>query len=152
MQLLDDANMPNVLSLPLLGVADGDGAYARTRARILSADNPYFVSGSAGSGLGSPHSGGERPCSDCTPENMVWPMGLIAQALTSEDDGEIAQCLGVLKRSAAAARTGLMHESFYKDDARYFTRRWFAWANSAFGALVLRVLDERPHLLLLPGA
>jgi meiotically up-regulated gene 157 (Mug157) protein len=40
-----------------------------------------------------------------------------------------------------------MHEAFHKDDPHNFTRPWFAWANTLFGELVLKVLAERPHLL-----
>jgi len=40
-----------------------------------------------------------------------------------------------------------MHESYYKDDARRFTRAWFAWANTLFGELIGRVAGTRPELL-----
>jgi len=42
---------------------------------------------------------------------------------------------------------GFMHESFDKDHADQFTRSWFAWANTIFGELILKVHRERPHLL-----
>ena len=109
----------------------------RTRALLLSnATNPWFFSGSAGEGVGGPHSYGA---------DWIWPMSLIMRALTSSDDSEIAAQLRMLK--AAAAGTGLMHESFYRDDASQFTRKWFAWANSLFGELILTLAEERPHLL-----
>ena len=40
-----------------------------------------------------------------------------------------------------------MHESFDANDAADFTRPWFAWANSLFGELVIRLRAERPALL-----
>jgi hypothetical protein len=40
-----------------------------------------------------------------------------------------------------------MHEAFDKDDPKKFTRHWFAWANGLFGELVVKVANERPHLL-----
>jgi hypothetical protein len=40
-----------------------------------------------------------------------------------------------------------MHESFSKDDAANFTRPWFAWANTLFGELVVRLAAERPRVL-----
>ena len=40
-----------------------------------------------------------------------------------------------------------MHESFDPDDPARFTRAWFAWANTLFGELVLRLRAERPGTL-----
>jgi meiotically up-regulated gene 157 (Mug157) protein len=40
-----------------------------------------------------------------------------------------------------------MHESFHKDDPARFTRKWFAWANTLFGELMLHVQDKKPFLL-----
>ena len=134
--LMDDANTPNLLSLPYLGyVAVQDPVYQRTRARVLSAANPYFAQGTLGAGLGSPH----------VSRKHVWPMGLMMQAITSTDDAEITTCLRLLVKAHAV--TGFMHESFHVDDSSNFTRPWFAWANTLFGELILKVLAERPHLI-----
>jgi hypothetical protein len=76
---------------------------------------------------------------------MIWPLGLIVQGLTSTNDDEILHCLDTLRRTHAG--TGFMHEAFNKDDAAKFTRPWFAWANTMFGELILKVHGERPHLL-----
>jgi meiotically up-regulated gene 157 (Mug157) protein len=76
---------------------------------------------------------------------MVWPLGIIQRALTSTDDGEIYACLQTLQRTHAG--TGFMHEAFHKDDPKQFTRAWFAWANTSFGELILKVRRERRHLL-----
>jgi meiotically up-regulated gene 157 (Mug157) protein len=40
------------------------------------------------------------------------------------------------------AGTGFIHESFHKDDAEKFTREWFAWQNSLFGELIIRLLNS----------
>jgi meiotically up-regulated gene 157 (Mug157) protein len=109
--------------------------YGATRAFVLSASNPYFFEGRAGEGIGGPHVG----------LDMVWPLGIIMRALTSEADEEIAFCLRML--GATHAGTGFMHESFNKDDPANFTRAWFAWANTLFGELILKVHHDRPHLL-----
>ncbi len=133
---MDDANIPSLLSLPYLGAcAPDDPLYRRTRAFVLSRDNPYFFRGSAGEGVGGPHVGLE----------MIWPLGIIMRALTSTEEEEIAGCLRMLKEGHGG--TGFMHESFHQDDPTRFTRAWFAWANTLFGELILKVHRERPHLL-----
>ena len=40
-----------------------------------------------------------------------------------------------------------MHESFHKDDPTKFTRKWFAWANTLFGEMIMRVQTNKPALL-----
>jgi uncharacterized protein len=133
---MDDANVPSLLSLPYLGCcAADDSSYLNTRAFVLSEDNPYFFRGRAGEGIGGPHVG----------LNMIWPLGIIMRALTSRDDREILSCLNMLKTTHAG--TGFMHESFERNDPKKFTRSWFAWANTLFGELVLKVNAERPQLL-----
>lgn len=134
--MLDDANTPNLLSLPYLGYCRAeDPVYVRTRARVLSAANPDWCGARWAPAGGSPH----------VSRRHAWPMGLMMQAITSSDDAEITSCLRLLVRTHAA--TGLMHESFHVDDAANFTRPWFAWANTLFGELILKVLAERPHLV-----
>jgi meiotically up-regulated gene 157 (Mug157) protein len=133
---IDDANVPSLLSLSYAGsCAPDDPVYRNTRAFVLSSDNPYYYKGSAGEGLGGPHSG----------MDMIWPLGIIIQAISSESETEIGRCLATLK--ATHAGTGFMHESFHKDDASKFTRKWFAWANTMFGELILKVREEHPRLL-----
>jgi meiotically up-regulated gene 157 (Mug157) protein len=133
---MDDANVPSLLSLPYLGACSlDDPLYLRTRAFVLSSENPYYFQGEAGDGVGGPHAGLE----------MIWPLGVIMRGLTSSSDLEIAHCLRLLVNSHGG--TGFMHESFHKDDPSRFTREWFAWANTLFGELILNVNRERPHLL-----
>lgn len=60
---------------------------------------------------------------------------------------EILRCLEMLMRSDAG--TGLMHESFHKDNPQRYTRPWFAWQNTLFGELVLHLIDEGKVDLLL---
>lgn len=40
------------------------------------------------------------------------------------------------------ADTGFMHESFHKDNPANFTRPWFAWQNTLFGELILKLVNE----------
>jgi uncharacterized protein len=132
----DDANVPNLLGLPYLGVLKTtDPIYINTRRFVLSSKNPYYFKGKAAEGIGSPH----------TLINQIWPMSLIIRAMTSQSDAEILQQLKFLKNTHA--NTGFMHESFDKDDSSKFTRKWFAWANTLFGELILKIEKERPYLL-----
>jgi meiotically up-regulated gene 157 (Mug157) protein len=134
--MMDDANAPGLVSMAYLGWCGvEDGLYRRTRVYVLSDSNPYFFRGSAAEGAGGPHIG----------LNWVWPMGITFRALTSMDEREIRQCLRWLRDTTAG--TGFMHESFNKDDATKFTRPWFAWANTLFGELVVKLAAERPGLL-----
>jgi meiotically up-regulated gene 157 (Mug157) protein len=133
--MMDDANAPGLLSLPYLGCCRiDDPVYSRTRQFVLGEANPYFFRGTAAEGVGGPHAG----------LNMIWPMSIIMRALTSTDDVEIRQCLRWLRNTTAG--TGFMHESFQKDDPKVFTRAWFAWANTLFGELTIRLATERPHV------
>ncbi|MBB5055976.1 hypothetical protein HDF16_000645 [Granulicella aggregans] len=133
--LMDDANVPSLLGLPYLASSPDKALYARTRAFVWSERNPWFFKGSAGEGIGGPHEG--RP--------MIWPMSQIVYALTSNNDAETHRSLAMLLASAAG--TNFIHESYNKDDIKKFTRPWFAWANTLFGELVLKVAAERPQLL-----
>ncbi|MBS1510388.1 MAG: glycoside hydrolase family 125 protein [Bacteroidetes bacterium] len=134
--VMDDANVPSLLALPYLNQSYINTAvYANTRKYVLSAGNPFFFKGKAAEGIGGPHVG----------VNYIWPMSIIMRALTSNDDKEIKMCLDMLVKNHAG--TGFMHESFYKDDATKFTRKWFAWANTLFGELIWKLYRERKHLL-----
>src|SRR5262245_7674076 len=124
--LMDDANVPSLLSLPYLGYcAKDDPIYLNTRAFILSPDNPYFYRGAVAEGVGSPH----------TPAGYIWHIALSMQGLTAADPAERERILDLLERTDAG--TDLMHEGFSFDDPSQFTRPWFAWANSLFSELVL---------------
>jgi meiotically up-regulated gene 157 (Mug157) protein len=129
--LMDDANVPSLLSLPYLGICEKDDPmYLRTRAFVLGKENPHFNAGTFASGVGSPH----------TPEGYVWPIALCIQAMTSVHADEISLLVGTLLKTHAG--TGFMHESFDPNDPQKFTRSWFAWANSMFGELLYRLYEQ----------
>jgi meiotically up-regulated gene 157 (Mug157) protein len=134
--MMDDANAPGLLSLAYLGCCRlDDPLYRRTRRYVLSESNPYFFRGKVAEGVGGPHEG----------LDMIWPMSIMMRAFTSVNEHEIRQCLRWLRDTTAG--TGFMHESFHKDDAGRFTRAWFAWANTLFGELIVKLAAERPALL-----
>ena len=135
--LMDDANNPSLLSVPYFGYVNADDpVYQNTRKFVWSKHNPYFFKGTVAEGIGGPHCGKDK----------IWPMSIISKALTSEDKEEIAECLRVLVNTDG--NTGFIHESFHKDNPADFSRGWFAWANTLFAELVLKISEKYPELLL----
>ncbi|KAJ5102161.1 Six-hairpin glycosidase [Penicillium alfredii] len=134
--LMDDANIPSLLSLPYLGFLDrSDKVYQNTRKMITEkSGNPYYLEGPAFHGIGGPHIGLEN----------AWPMSLLMQALTSDDDAEILESINLVRNSSLF---GLVHESINVTNIKDFTRPWFSWANSVFSQTILKVAAERPHLI-----
>ena len=129
--LMDDSNAPSLLSMAYLGDVDvNDPIYQNTRRFVWSEDNPYFFKGTAGEGIGGPHVG----------YDMIWPMSIMMKAFTSSDEAEIKWCVETLMKTDAG--TGFMHESFHKDNPEKFTRAWFAWQNTLFGELILKLIDD----------
>ena len=129
--LMDDANVPSLLSLPYLGLCQKDDPlYLRTRAFVLSQDNRFYYEGPRAQGVGSPH----------TPAGYIWPIALCMQALTTDAVDEIAGLLTQLLTTHAGTR--FMHESFDPAKPEDFTRSWFAWANSLFGETVYRLYED----------
>ncbi|MCA9338002.1 glycoside hydrolase family 125 protein [Candidatus Saccharibacteria bacterium] len=134
--LMDDPNVPSLLSLPYLGYGDKNSKlYRNTRDYILSDDNPYYARGKW-SGLTSPHTG---------EMSHFWPIATIMQALTSDSDSEIRECLKTLKETHDG--TYFVHESINVNDGSDYTRPWFGWANTLFGELILDLAERKPELL-----
>lgn len=93
-------------------------------------------------------------------------MSLLVQAQTSDDDGEILECLQLVLKSS---RLGLVHESINVNYPRAYTRKfffppcagsrvaehscklspgsWFAWANGVFAETILDLAKRKPHLI-----
>jgi uncharacterized protein len=135
--VMDDPNIPSLLSLPYLGYCKlDDEVYQNTRKLILSEWNSFFAKGERAKGETSPHVG---VC------DHFWPMATIMQALTTTNKNEITKCLSTLKRTHAG--TYYMHESVDVDNEHRFTRHWFAWVNSLFGELILNINDNYPDIL-----
>lgn len=123
---MDDANVPSLLSLPRLGYCGfDDPLYRATRAFVLSPRNPYYYSGTAAAGVGSPH----------TPRRHVWPIALATAALTDPDPEVKRTAVATLLETRGG--TDRIHESFHVDRPRKWTRGWFSWAEAMFCELVL---------------
>jgi uncharacterized protein len=133
--LMDDANIPSLLSLPYLDSSPDANLYARTRRFVWSGNNPWFFRGASLEGIGGPHLG----------RGSIWPMSQIVYALTSDSNAEIYHSIQMLK--VGSAGTGFMHESYKTDNPKAFTRSWFAWANVLFGELIGKTVQTRPELL-----
>ena len=130
---IDDANIPSLLSLPLLGcISPDDKIYKATREFILSKKNPFYFAGRRAEGVGSQH----------TPTNYVWPIALAVQALTDQSVDKKLEMLELLERTDAG--TGNMHEAFHVNDDTEFTRPWFSWADMTYVELVLASVNYSP--------
>jgi meiotically up-regulated gene 157 (Mug157) protein len=124
---MDDANIPNLTSLPYLGWSSAyDPAYLNTRAYVLSKQNPWYFTGIYASGLGSPH----------TPQGFVWPLGIIARALTATSSLEVSASITTLAETDS--EEGLIHESFDPDAYWVYTRAYFGWGNALYAELLFR--------------
>ena len=129
--MIDDANIPSLLSIPYIGYAPvEDAIYQNTRRFLLSSENPYYYEGTYARGIGSPH----------TPERYVWHMALVMQGLTAVTPEEKREMLAMLATTDAG--TDLLHEGFCVDDPTQFTREWFTWPCSLFAEFVERCVDE----------
>jgi len=124
--LIDDANVPSLLSLPYLGFCrTEDPIYRSTRAWALGPENPYWSEGGVVKGVGSTH----------TRRGWVWPLAIAMEGLTASDDAERERAL---ERLEATVRPGLLfHESVSPVDPTNYTRHWFSWADMLYVELVL---------------
>lgn len=129
--LMDDANVPSLLSMSYLGYPADRETMENTRKMILSEGNPYYYKGKAASGIGSPH----------TPSGYIWPIALAMEGLTSNSREEKKRILDTLVSTTGG--TGMIHEGFSADNPEKYTREWFSWANAMYGELFLDYLGYR---------
>ncbi|MEG0292892.1 glycoside hydrolase family 125 protein [Enterococcus sp.] len=124
--MMDDSNMPSLLSLPMLtSVMKDDLIYSHTRNFVLSEKNPYYFQGEKAFGIGSPH----------TPEGYVWPIAIAVEGITSTSKTEKWEKIQMISQTTAGQLQ--IHESFDPDNPCNYTREWFSWANAMFCELVL---------------
>lgn len=156
--MMDDANLPSLLALPLLGFLDRtDKIYQNTRKMILErAGNPYYLEGRSFAGVGGPHVGPQH----------AWPMSRLVQAMTSDNDKEILDALnavrdvsklglineGVNVQRPTDVTSKLLTSKFNREstDADKCTGTWFAWANSVFAQTILDIAERKPALIFGP--
>jgi uncharacterized protein len=128
--VMDDANTPSLLSLPLIAadVIDRE-VWENTRRVVLGPANPYWFAGTALRGIGSPH----------TRQRRVWPIALAVEGLVGTAEDRIRLLRMIAETDAG---TGHVHESIDVDDPTVFSRPWFSWAESMFCELALQVAAD----------
>lgn len=130
--MIDDANVPSLLSIPYIGYADADDEiYRSTRRFLLSKDNPFYFEGKYASGIGSRH----------TPDGYIWHMALVMQGMTSTDNDEIKRIIDMIV--STDADTLYLHEGFNADNPFEYTREWFTWPNSLFAEFIEKCVDNQ---------
>jgi hypothetical protein len=124
--LMDDANIPSLLSAPYLGYTKPTSfIYANTRKFLLSKDNPTFYTGKLAHGIGSPH----------TNDGWVWPLAVLMEGFTATTETERSGVLEELLESDPGDH--LLHESFNPDDPTRYSRVDFGWPNALFSEYVM---------------
>jgi len=135
--LMDDANLPSLLSAPYFGyVPASDPIYQATRRFILSPADPEFYQGKAASGVGSPHTDPHG--------KWVWPLALLAEGFTATDPAEKSKDLSELLASDPG--DGRLHESFDPNNPKRFTRKDFGWPNALLAEWILQTQGGREPL------
>ncbi|PHH93291.1 hypothetical protein CDD83_7990 [Cordyceps sp. RAO-2017] len=133
--IMDDANVPSLVSLPYLGfLGRDDRTYQKTKQAMFSGANPYYAVGKF-SGIGGPHVRATYP----------WPMSQISGVFGTDDDAEIRERLSLILENTSGL--GLIHESINIHNPNDFTRPWFAWANSYFAEMLLDLAERKPGLI-----
>lgn len=128
--LMDDANVPSLLSAPFIGFCKPDNPlYQQTRRFILSDQNRYYYQGQFIRGIGSPH----------TPTHYVWPISLAMEGLTTNNLPTVIERLDLI--SATDNGTLQCHEGINVDNPAEYTREWFSWANMTYCQLAFHYLQ-----------
>lgn len=123
----DDANVPSLLSIPLLGWTGYNTAvYQNTRNYLLSKANERYYEGTTFRGVGSPH----------TPDGYVWPMSMAVQGLTETGEDQAQSMVYQMRQLLLSATGNAIHESVHQDDKSMFTREWFEWVRHQLAEIV----------------
>jgi meiotically up-regulated gene 157 (Mug157) protein/endo-beta-N-acetylglucosaminidase D len=160
--LMDDANLPSLLSIPYLGY-DGRAwdpiIYDNTRKFILSLDNRWYYNYGQTiiKGIGSGHTA----FTNMGGPGLVWPMSLISQGLTTQNDTETLEILNMLLYStdielkntigltpasiSPYQSIGLIHESVWVQNPNKYTRGGFGWANAYFSEYIQHLIKNKKN-------
>ena len=126
----DDANVPSLLSMPLLGWDGYDKqVYENTRKYLLSKSNSIYYEGREFKGLGSRH----------TPVDYIWPMAMAIQGLTEDEPDRHVKMAFQLRQLMSSATNDAMHESVHHSNPQLFTRTWFEWVSLMALSIVICV-------------
>ncbi|CAM6000432.1 unnamed protein product [Sphagnum balticum] len=152
--LMDDPNIPSLLSAPYLGyILASDSTYQNTRRFALSDSNPNFVRGKVVTGIGSEHTKHLRLALAGTPgspayydDNVhdVWPLAIVMQGLTADSEQEKQAMLAFAL--ATDPGDGRLHESLNPDDKMQYTRPDFGWPNALFAEFIMLDFLKMPAL------
>ncbi|SDZ90374.1 hypothetical protein SAMN02745687_01024 [Lachnospiraceae bacterium NK3A20] len=124
--IMDDANLPSLLSMPYYGYCDQDDPkYQETKKLILSDANPYYYEGQYLRGIGSIH----------TPARYVWHLAVAMQGLVADTREEKAEKIRMIMDTDGG--TKCVHEGVLVDDPTRYTREWFSWGNAIFCELCM---------------
>ncbi len=168
--LMDDANLPSLLSIPWIGydgVAWSPEIYENTRKFCLSPDNRWFYNyGKTGiQGIGSGHTA----VSTKAGPGMVWPMAMVSRGLTriigkdsidtryaqevadavrmvlmTSDVDLINTGVGITPPNISPYQApGYVHESVWVTNVNRYTRGLFGWANAYFAEFMIDLLDKK---------
>ncbi|KOS23210.1 Meiotically up-regulated protein [Escovopsis weberi] len=138
--VMDDANVPSLVSLPYLGFLNRtDAVYQETKRAMFSRANPYYAEGKTFRGIGGPHVNATYP----------WPMSQISGIFGTDDDDEIRERLAIILENTS--KLGLIHESVHIYNSSDYTRPWFAWANSYFAEMILDLAQRKPEIIFKDG-
>jgi meiotically up-regulated gene 157 (Mug157) protein len=152
--LMDDPNIPSLLSAPYLGYLSAeDLIYRNTRRFVLSDSNPNFSRGEVVTGIGSEHTkhlslalGGTPESPAFYDENVhdVWPLGIVMQGLTADSVQEKQAMLAFAL--ATDPGDGRLHESLNPNDKMQYTRPDFGWPNALFAEFIMLDFLKVPAL------
>ena len=131
-QLLDDALIPNLVSLPYFKAVDyDDEIYCNTRRFVLSKSNPNYLVGKAARGMASVH----------IPGNFIWPLAMVMQAMTSCDINEVDDILHMLETTDNG--TYMMHETINTDDPSVYSWDEFCMPSALFCELLYKYANKK---------